>query len=217
MSLTLKDYDLFHSMVAKPIIAKNCIRSFVKSNGCILFMPYDHSDHDIHLYDASHNNSLSVLSYYALVIFSFTGLSTILGMTDTIDVQDYTANGGLPIWSDQEGMISIHNGMPTNSIMEPDVRARECALKYVQNHIQTYNQQDIISTSKSTIRLQRRFEYNFKLFGGFNVIMLHLKSSDAPEITHLVEVYKVHNPIMRRIVSFMFQILAMIYVGEKNN
>jgi hypothetical protein len=214
MMVSMKEYDLFHRMMAKPTIAKNCIKSFVKSNGCILFLPSDHGDNEIYLYDASHGNALSLISYYALVLFSFTGLSTILGMTDTVDIQDYSTSGGLPIWPVEEvGKAAAL----TKSILNPQICVRDCALKYVQNHTETFHQKDGKSCGKDsqkTIKLQRRFEYNFRLCGGLNVIMLHLTSSDCPGVLHLVEVYKVQNPVLRFISSYVFHFLGVVFVGS---
>lgn len=208
----MKDYNSFHSMVVKPSIANNCIQSFVQSKGCILFMPYDHGDDKIHRYDASRGERLSLISYYALVFFSFTGLSTLLGMTKTVDVQDYTSSGGLSIWN-KDGNAAVE----TRSILNPQVYVRDCALKYVEKHIKTFNRKidnsDGGAGSPAPLKLQRRFEYNFRLCGGLNVIMLHLASSDCPDVLHLVEVYQHTNPVLRYIIDKVLSILTICLRG----
>jgi len=67
--------------------------------GCILFMPSSYrqissrSDQlkEINLHDAT--GSLNIISYYALVVVSLTGLSTLLGLTDFIEVTDFSRSG----------------------------------------------------------------------------------------------------------------------------
>jgi len=169
-------------------------------------MPYNHADNEISSYDASHNNSLNLFSYYALILFSFTGLSTLIGMTDVIDIQDYTACGGVPIY--QDGMLSEL----VKSKVDCQVYARECVFQYVQRHMDLYNNK---RDKSATLMLQRRFEYNFRLFGVLNVIMLHVSSSNSPQVLHLVEVYKVQNEILSRIASYVFHLLNMICVTSK--
>lgn len=67
--------------------------------GCILFMPSSYrqissrSDQlkEIKLHDAT--RSLSIITYYALVVVSLTGLSTLLGLTEFIEVTDFSRSG----------------------------------------------------------------------------------------------------------------------------
>ncbi len=208
----MKEYNLFHSMVAKPSIAQTCIDSFVKSTGCILFMPSFHKDDEIYRYDASHDNALTLWSYYALVLYSFTWLSTFLGMTDTIDIQDYTDSGGLTIWPFEDGKAAPAE---TKSSVNPRVHVRKCVFKYVQRHKEMFNLKEKGADAKAgELKLQRRFEYNFRLSGGLNVIMLHLSSSDCPDVLHLVEVYEFTNPILRFIAEHSFSFLTWIFVGN---
>lgn len=203
----LKDYESFHSMMATPSQAKKCIDSFVQHKGCVLFMPSSHRDDEIHLYNASHG-MLHLVSYYALVLFSLTGISTLLRMTKIIDVQDYTESGGLSVWKEDKPITE------TKSIENTEVYARECVLNYVENHVKKYNLKDSNKNhqgGKISLKLQRRFEYNFRLCGGLNVIMLHLSSSECPDVLHLVEVYQFQNPILRFIGSNIFYALSSIF------
>jgi len=120
---TLNEFHAFHSMVCNPLSAQKCIEAFTNGThgqeeqeqginyrselgrssssggGCILFMPSSYrqissrSDQlkEIKLHDAT--RSLNIVSYYALVIVSLTGLSTLLGLTDIIEVTDFSRSG----------------------------------------------------------------------------------------------------------------------------
>ena len=227
LDVSLEEYDSLHRMVATPGIAKKCIKSWNDGRGCILFMPSDVSNDELFLFDASHENSLNLLSYYALVIFSLTGLSTILGMTDTVDVQDFSKvsgtsdnnsnsnSKGVTVWPPKEcsGDDSDSTQLLTRSMLDPKVYARDSVFEYVQRHAEMYNQK--IPHEKDTptvLRVQRRFEYKFRLCGGLSVIMLHVRSSTCPDVLHLVEVYRFNNPLFRFISKWVFHTISKIFV-----
>jgi len=193
------DYDSFHRMVADPTTSQNIIRSL---NGCILFLPYDHRDDEIYLYDAP----INVISYYALVLVSLTGLSTMLGMTETIDIQDFPKTGGIRV------PITIGSADILSSISEPKVFVRDTVLEYVNNRIaQQYsnsNGESRTSDEQSTINLRRQFEYNFHLVG-LNVIMLHFTSLDDPDVLHLVEVFRFRNPVLHGLIHQVLRALGL--------
>lgn len=71
----MQDYIDFHGMLCVPSVASKCIDSF---NGKILFMPRDYKSKGIDRYCYSR---ISLIDYYTLVVYSLTGLSTLLNMT----------------------------------------------------------------------------------------------------------------------------------------
>ena len=84
-SATLADYARFHRMLVGPAAARRCVESFeggvvvfapAAANTPAAFPPRGKSAFDL-------AGSLSVFSYYFLVATSFTGLSTLLGLTTT--------------------------------------------------------------------------------------------------------------------------------------
>ena len=206
------DYDKFHRMVASPAIARSCINSFCESKGCILFMPSHATFQDYPIYDAS--NILNLVSYYALVVLSFTGLSTLLNCTKTIAIRDFLESGGEQIYPkssiDSKNKVRIEEMLC--SINNPELKLGDDILIYLQN----YTCEDVDSDGKEdSLFLLRSFEYKFGLLGGLDVIMFHIASNDKKKL-HLVEVYKLRNAFVNYIFSHLFHILGSLccYIFE---
>ena len=125
--------------------------------------------------------SLSLFSFYFLVLISLTGLSTLLGQTTMIDARV------MP--DDTAGERERENGL--TSVITPDLTVNRVVLEYLAAHTSSRN-------LYASVKLKRRFEYHFKL-AGVKVVMLHFISTDRDgqailddsgrEILHLVEVY----------------------------
>lgn len=73
-------------MVCGPVAATRCCGSF---NG-ILFMPSDYAKRGVCSY---YSKTVNVVTYYALVLASFTGISTLIGSTDTLAVEENLKEG----------------------------------------------------------------------------------------------------------------------------
>ena len=96
----LETYYRFHGMLIGPSAARECCDSFAR--GTILFMPssYRLGENDergksragarLSRWDAS---GVTVSRYFLLVVLSFTGLSTLLGLTETIDARELRERG----------------------------------------------------------------------------------------------------------------------------
>jgi hypothetical protein len=203
------EYDRFHRMIADPFTARRCIASLRKNHGCILFLPSElPSPDEICLHDASF--LLNMLSYYALVFASLTGVSTLLGMTHTFDVQEFPFKYGIPMWPPSRRVDTDS----LKSKVEPKVHVTDDALQYVVKHIKNHNRtpasEKADNAENITLLLVRRFEYNFRLAGGLNVIMLHFVSSDCPQTVHLVEVYHVQNRTLRVFLQYVFRVMGQV-------
>jgi hypothetical protein len=83
---TLSDYRRFHGMLCGPFTSRRCCNSF---NG-ILFMPSDYAKKGVHAY---HSDRINILTYYGLVVASITGLSSLLGATEEISVEENLTKG----------------------------------------------------------------------------------------------------------------------------
>lgn len=88
-SQQMLDYWRFHGMLVGPAAARRCVKSF---DGVILFMPSTYDPAAFQAEDAAQNVSLpfevrtlTLLKYYALVLWSLTGLCTLLRQTRTLD------------------------------------------------------------------------------------------------------------------------------------
>mmetsp|Transcript_25205 Transcript_25205/g.37114 ORF Transcript_25205/g.37114 Transcript_25205/m.37114 type:complete len:231 (-) Transcript_25205:142-834(-) len=188
---TLADYERFHGMLIGPRAARRCIQSL---NGRILFMPSTYNrDIDETLsptflsrWEYSPNcvsrwnvKKLTSWTYYALVLASFTGLSTFLGLTDVIDAREYK--------NLEKCTPESCSGL--KSAVTPSLVVNQEALDYLVA-FGGY-------PSPSSVRLVRRFEFKFRL-SGIHVVMLHfnslsstgevVKDKKGRDILHLVEV-----------------------------
>ena len=72
---TLQDFVHFHGMLCHPATAARCIRAF--DNGSVLFMPQNYTFASLADYDCA-GGTLTLWSYYALVLVSLTGLWIVL-------------------------------------------------------------------------------------------------------------------------------------------
>lgn len=161
----------FHGMVCHPKTAAQCIDSFT---GTILFMPSDYTPSSLASFDCSAKGVLTPVSYYMLVLFSLTGLSTLLGMTKVVAAKEYPTTAavqGVPLASDSNTALRVE--------------------KFVLDYCKQY-------TNANSIFLKRRFEYKFRLVG-LEVIMLHFLCDQ--DKLHLVEVYEFNNIICRKWVA----------------
>ena len=144
-------------------------------------------------YDAS--KSLDIVTYYFLVLFSLTGLSTLLGMTETVEIQEYivTSNDNektkshkknldvndgkdddLCVWSSfnskvQDIPLKLKNEL--QSKLDASIVITPSVFEYMQRHIQLHH-----DNPNFKIYLARKFEYHFRLID-LHVIMLHFIST----------------------------------------
>lgn len=201
---SLNDYVAFHSMACAPAAAGRCIGSFLASGGHVLFLPFDYCDCDCDggdgtssspspsptssstssllryyecnpSYQPSSLRRLNLASYYALVLASFTGLSTILGCTKMLS-------------SDPENVDSDGNGNgrvidvsePLVSPSFPYLRLHPSAFRYLL----TGNDGDGDDTNDSAgnaiandgkLVLKRQFEFRFGGVVPIGVVMWHIE------------------------------------------
>lgn len=118
---TLAEYTRFHGMLISPGPAQRCIDSFT---GKILFMPssYSRGFDTCPLSDPKKSSqwqvpAINLSSYYCLVLSSLTGLSSALGMTETIDSRDDLDHDSVP------GLQSRRN---TRLVVDKVVRMHVC-------------------------------------------------------------------------------------------
>ena len=160
-------YTQFHSMLCSPNVAAACVPSF---DGTIIFMP---STYEPNAFQAATQQQaallpyevtkLTVAKYYFLVLWSLTGLSSLLRQTQTIQASDDRADKG-------------------SHVAEP-LRSHPLAVDTLVV--------DAIAARHGTVRLVRRFEFRFRLVGLW-VAMHHYAARDVSgrETLSLVEVYR---------------------------
>ena len=169
---SLSDYSNFHGMFCRPATASRCVDSF--AGGTILFMPSSYTEKTLPSYDCSAKGVLTPLSYYMLVLYSLTGLSTLLRLTVFRMAREFPAETK----ADPSLMTSKYNSL---------LRVEPFVLEHCKRH-----------TNAQSIHLKRRFEYKFKLVG-LEVVMLHF-FCDQNKL-HLVEVFHFNNWIVRNWVA----------------
>mmetsp|Transcript_12397 Transcript_12397/g.15702 ORF Transcript_12397/g.15702 Transcript_12397/m.15702 type:complete len:245 (-) Transcript_12397:104-838(-) len=224
MSSSLKEFDNFHSMVCQPKAAQRCVDEFKSKNGCILFMPTsycstrnrdDKKSRDI---IANYDGSilLNLLSYYALVVASFTGLCTLLGMTDTVEMEEYSGQGdrGVQVWPLEKSNHDI-SLLARSSKKEPLIRIEDSVFKYMEDHVYRYTTDQKVAKmslddSGPKFYLKRKFEYHFRLVS-LHVIMVHFSCTYKGHTNlHLVEVYHIKNPFLRFTLGTVFDTMAKL-------
>jgi len=191
-----------------------------------LFLPSNYSDDEIHLYDLCH--SLTIVTYYTLVLLSFTGLSTLLGLTETICSDEYVKEKPIV------GTSNTNNESLLSSTLDPSIYVRKSVLDHLQKHVLTQRmdnteEEEEEDSTTMHLALKRKFEYNFRLIG-LNVIMLHIVSyTDTPsttstlkrddEVLHLVEVYRFRNVLVRFFMKWIlnfFNKICRVMIGTKS-
>ena len=84
---SMTEFVRFHSMLVFPWSATRCVASI---DGVVLFMPKNYKERGIAMY---HVKSLNTWGYYLLVLFSLTGFSTALGMTEFLETSENFEKG----------------------------------------------------------------------------------------------------------------------------
>ena len=170
-------YHQFHGMLCGPSAAAACVQSF---DGTIVFAPSTYDAEDFRA--ATQNNlplpfevqSLTVLKYYLLVLFSITGLCSLLRQTQTMQASDTIASGGKIAEPPASHPLAVHPLVVDSIVSRHGIRG-----------------------DGSSVRLVRRYEFRFRLIGLW-VAMHHYCARDASgkETLSLVEVYKAAPPLV---------------------
>ena len=84
---SMSEFIDFHGMLISPSSAMRCVAAI---NGIILFMPSNYKERGISAFQVT---NLSTFLYYLLVLFSFTGLSTKLQMTEFLESEEDLQRG----------------------------------------------------------------------------------------------------------------------------
>ena len=162
---TLAEFERFHAMLPRPGVARRCVAAFQNT---IVFAPASYTDADDF---PAHGDSryevkrLTVFAYWLLVLASFTGLSTLLGCTDTIDAR----------------AVDVINEREVDDVLPPHgLHPSEAMMAYVRRK------------AGERVRPCRRFEFNFRL-AGLAVVMLHFRGETTGRL-HLVEIYHARWP-----------------------
>lgn len=159
-----------------------------------MFMPSSYNEDDIHLHD--HTSILGLWQYYGLVLLSLTGISTLMGLTDTICAEEVNVEFTLSSWS------AAADASKLQSRIEPSIRFQELVFRYILKSRHTSD----VSEKEEKFTLVRRFEFCFRPLT-LHVIMLHLKGTDG--VIHLVEIYHFRNIFLRFIFSSVLSVLSM--------
>ena len=191
---TLDEYVHFHGMLCSPDTAKRCVDSF---DGTILFMPHTYSPATLPSFDCT-RPILTVWSYYVLVLFSLTGLSTLLGRTKFLAAHDYSVTNA----EQQQQQQQVSNGVVDTDL---SLRIRPSTTCVISEHDDSLVADPSVwsyvlhQSGSRALRLVRRFEYEFG-FGGLSVVMLHLRCN--LDKLHLVEVYRWKSALARRLFGW---------------
>ena len=246
---SLPEYTAFHGMLCSPTTARRCIASF--SKGAAVFADQqeyycgDNDDDDDADNDGDTKNTntsitnlarwdfnrtasplaLNVWTYYVLVVFSMTGLSSLFGRTHCLKAVEYNNDGNTALLFRKEGTTTATaTNCGVNSIaLTNTLRLPSCAIHYVINRALSLGPMDTTASEsittatssssasachykpaeKGTLRLVRRFEYEFG-GGGSTSSTTNGGAAAAPALSvmmihfvcqygrlHLVEVFRI--------------------------
>jgi hypothetical protein len=169
-------------MLCSPATAQRAIDGL--SEGRALFIPMGYMG-DLQLVDyggpgrlgpIEWPKRLNLISYYLLVIYSLTGLSTLLGLTRTLVAEECN----LPLQIDKGFQSKYH----PNLQVKPDMLA--------------YLVSEAGGDKSSGVVLKRHFAYSFGGLAPIDVIMLHIECNNK---LSLLEVYHCHNPLVQWILD----------------
>jgi hypothetical protein len=180
---SLQDFCNFHGMLCYPRRASGCIDQFT---GSLLFMPSDYAKKPLGSYECV--NVLNLVSYYTLVLLSFTGLLTALRQTKFLVGRD-------------EGDVQVPTFLSAEMAGKKHGVELQIESKQILQHVQ-----ELFPDSKS-LRLRRRFEYDFGPL--LSVVMLHLTCNQGR--LHLLEIYHVHNPLLRGVFGMVLPALRSVW------
>jgi len=209
--MSLSDFTNFHGMLCGIGAARRCIAAF---DGRILFLPDHYNRETLHCYDyttrraaadqqddgtaAGHPKAaaaplpLSVASYYFLVAASLTGLSSLCGWTKCLEAEEFLQNDAASTIIDETAaMASVH--FPSRIRVEA----------FIWKNL-----------SAGPLHLVRRFEYQFGGPVRLQVMMLHIQSANDKKL-HLVEVFYIESPIVRRVVNGIQTLLHQVFTVVK--
>ncbi|KAJ3238112.1 hypothetical protein HDU81_008412 [Chytriomyces hyalinus] len=151
---SLTDFTNFHGMLASPAASLRCIAAF--AGAAVIFMPSNYKLKGISAYNYT---NLTLMLYYSLVVSSFTGLSTLLGLTHFIRAEE-----------------SLEKGVQgADSLVTPDITA--------------FLQKSAGLSGVGELKVVRWFEYKFVVPGVHVHMFHVADSRLAEGKVHLVEIF----------------------------
>ena len=117
---TLAEFERFHAMLPAPGVARRCVAAFKDT---IVFAPSSYADEDFpaRVGDSPYEvKRLTTFGYWLLVLVSLTGLSTLLGFTDTLDASE----------------VEVINAREVDDVLPPHpLHPSEAVMQYVRRKI----------------------------------------------------------------------------------
>lgn len=193
---TMNRFSSFHGMLCSPRLAQECISNLT---GTILFMPSNYKKKGIRHYLYT---DLNVWTYYGLVFASLTGLSTLLGLTQTLRTEENLTHGvNCPEFENDPEIYQI--------VLDP-TSSHHTAYTAPPPH----SQEGILMRRRA--KVIRLFSYYFSL-PMIRVQMFHVIDEDAPEKLHLVEIFEVKNRLssVYALSGFLFASFYNVCKREK--
>jgi len=212
----MAEFKAFHGMVCNPLSAQKCVDYF---DGCALFA--DQKDYTTRNELASFDFlrtpiPLNLLSYYALVLFSCTGLLSLLGYTKVHQCQEEDAvfSTAKATNSNDEAETVVESHCLHNIPGIPSLTIPKYVIHYILERSTTRGLQDPGAVPRGKeVRLIRRFEFEFGPL--LSVMMCHFECQTQ---RFLVEVYAFHlspsstNPMARIIAYTMVTVQKILFM-----
>jgi hypothetical protein len=196
---SLEEYSAFHGMLCRWSASIRCIESF---DGSLLFADYQNyekSGKDLASIDFNRPPfNFNVGFYYLLVLYSFTGLCTLLGQTK------FTCQ------KPEKQRFTLGNKKYIYSEFHKELRVTPEAIDYLLERSQAVSSS---TASAPELVLTQRFEYEFGNY--LSVMMLHFTCSAGQK--HLVEVYNCRIPLIGSVASAVKKVIrfALEFAGSR--
>jgi hypothetical protein len=189
--VSIEDYTRFHAMLCGASASSRCLNSF---DGTILFGSHEYysSGKELATFDYSRTRfGLNLITYYILVVFSLTGLSTLLGRTHLRRQRQ-----------ESKIFISGDESADIKSEAHKELRVPPHVIDYILEQSRLSGQKS--SSEVPELKLTQRFEFEFA--DDFcSVLMLHFRCSYGKK--HLVEVYKLKTSLSQKLSNYVWWII----------
>lgn len=196
-ALGASPYHRFHGMLCGPAVAAQCISAF---DGTIVFMPATYRPEDFAAAVREERTlmpyevqALTLLKYYLLVLWSMTGLCSLLRQTQTVDASELVGGDG-----------------EKRAVAKPP---EDHALSVHPFVVDALASRHGVAGVRDSVRLIRRFEFRFRLTGLW-VAMHHYKGVDAHgvETLSLVEVYRGAPMVVCVVLAVMAAVAGCVWL-----
>lgn len=189
----MAEFQAFHGMICSPASAQKCVDYF---DGAALFASQrDYENKDLSSLDFMRTPiQLNLWTYYALVLFSGTGILSLLGKTKATLIQEENVQ-----WTPEMKIDPVIQSKCLHKI--PDTESLTIPLHVIRYIVdRSHHLNDQQETVSNEVHFIRRFEFEFGTL--LSVLMCHLECNGRRFLVEVFAFHDLNNPATR-VVSFL--------------